>query len=92
MPKVRLPNGSEQLLVEPENCFIPSDATEKDGYDSIVTLTAIDLNTPNNVQSVCINALTSGIYASTDNIYLMGTDFERPVVHSQVLPGRQHGL
>ncbi len=82
MPKLRLADNTVRNLVEPQDCYIPQDATSADGYDSIVTLTTIDLAQPNNVQSVCINSVTNAIYASTNAIYLLGaTSDEKSVLH-----------
>jgi hypothetical protein len=80
MPKMTLTNNSVQNLVEPQSCFIPQDATNVDGYESIVTLTTIDLNQPNDIQSVCINTVTDGIYASSKAIYLLGTTYDQHTV------------
>lgn len=58
-----------------ENCYLPENATDKDGFDGIVTLTAIDMSNPTNLQSVCINTQVNGIYASANSVYLYGTDY-----------------
>lgn len=82
MPKVTLGDNTVRNLVDPEDCYIPEDASSADGYDSIVTLTTVDLNAPNDIQSVCINAVTHDIYASTNAVYLMGiTNEEKSVIH-----------
>lgn len=82
MPKLTLADNTVRNLVEPEDCYIPEDATSADGYDSIVTLTTVDLDQPNSISSVCINAVTHAIYASTNAIYLLGTTSEeQSVIH-----------
>ncbi len=82
MPKLTKADNTVHNLVDPQSCFIPEDAGSSDGYDSIVTLTTIDLSQPDNIESVCINAVTQGLYASSNAIYLMATDnFEQSVIH-----------
>jgi len=65
--------GNEQSLVNPDNCYLPLGADDTDGFDGIVTLTTININQPNDIESTCINADVSGIYASPNSIYLYGT-------------------
>ena len=82
MPKLTKADNSVQNLVDPQNCFIPEDAGSYDGYDSIVTLTTIDLSQPDSIESVCINAVTQALYASSNAIYLMATSIlEQSVIH-----------
>ena len=87
MPKITI-NGSEQQLVSPDNCYIPEDAGIADGYDSIVTLTAMNIADPSDFHSVCVNALTHHIYASNSSIYFMGTNNDdEGVIHRFALDG-----
>lgn len=82
LPKMTINGADEQNLVSADNCFIPQDASAIDGYDSIVTLTSINLDNPEDRHSVCINALTHDIYASKESIYFMGVDAEQQgVIH-----------
>ncbi len=76
LPKYTDINGIEQPLVSASNCYIPENATEKDGFDGIVTLTAIDISNPENMVSACINSQASGLYATPASIYLYGTDYQ----------------
>lgn len=82
MPKLTINNTTTTNLVEPDNCFIPQDASNTDGYDSIVTITRVDLTEPSQIESVCINALTHDIYVSTESMYLMGVNSnDESVIH-----------
>jgi uncharacterized secreted protein with C-terminal beta-propeller domain len=76
LPKYSDANGAEHNLVTADNCFLPEEATELDGFDGIVTLTAIDLNDPTNLTSVCVNSQVQGLYASPQSIYLYGTEYQ----------------
>ncbi len=55
---------------------MPTEATDKDGFNGIVTLTTIDLNQPDSLSSLCINTQVSGLYATPTSVYLYGTDYQ----------------
>jgi uncharacterized secreted protein with C-terminal beta-propeller domain len=76
LPRYTDGDGVEHNLVNAESCYIPEQATEFDGFDGIVTLTAIDLKSPGKLQSVCVNAQVQGLYASPSSVYLYGTEFQ----------------
>jgi len=76
LPKSTDIQGNEKNLVEPENCFLPAETTNKDGFNGIVTLTTIDLTQPENISSICINTQVSGLYATPTSVYLYGTDYQ----------------
>jgi uncharacterized secreted protein with C-terminal beta-propeller domain len=76
LPSFRNSDDVIQPLVSANDCYIPEDATNKDGFDSITTLTAIDMSTAKALHSVCINTDVSGIYASEKTVYLYGTDYQ----------------
>ena len=77
MPQMSIDGVASGMLVSPDNCYLPEDATAKDGYNSMVTLTAINLKSPSSIQSVCIGAVVQDLYASTEHLYLMGTDSDQ---------------
>jgi len=76
LPQLVDKQGNSRNLVEPENCFIPAEATKKDGFNGIVTLTTIDLKQPDSISSICINTQVSGLYATPTSVYLYGTDYQ----------------
>lgn len=76
LPQITDVQGNTQNLVEPENCYLPANTTDKDGFNGIVTLTTVDLNEPDNITSICINTQISGLYATPSSIYLYGTDYQ----------------
>ena len=89
LPTYKDQDGNQLPLVDAENCFIPQDATNRDGYDSIVTLTTINLNEPTQMSSVCINAATQGIYATPESVYMYGSvDQKQSVVHKFAIDGQ----
>jgi uncharacterized secreted protein with C-terminal beta-propeller domain len=76
LPKLTDAQGISKNLVEPENCFLPAETTNKDGFNGIVTLTTIDLSKPDDISSICINTEISGLYATPTSVYLYGTDYQ----------------
>ena len=76
LPKLFDGQGNSRNLVESENCFLPTETTNKDGFNGIVTLTTIDLTKPDSISSICINTEVSGLYATPTSVYLYGTDYQ----------------
>lgn len=76
LPKVYKQDGSTELLVTQEQCFVPDDLKIEHGYANITTVTTFDLNDPGNFQSRCILAPLQGIYSSIDNLYLHGSLYD----------------
>ena len=97
LPKYTDINGQKHELVAAENCYLPEDTSKLDGFDGIVTLTAIDLTQPENLESICVNAQVEGLYASEKSVYLYGTDYqyqagsttETSVIHKFSVQGQQ---
>ena len=99
LPKYRLQSGNKQPLVTAENCYLPEGATDKDGFDNIVTLTAININNPQQLTSACVNSQVQGIYATPSSVYLYSTSYvnqstlesqsseEQSVIHKFTLDG-----
>jgi len=96
LPQLTDSQGNNKNLVEPENCFLPTETTNKDGFNGIVTLTTIDLNQPDGISSICINTQISGLYATPTSVYLYGTDYqyennkttETSVIHKFTIAGQ----
>jgi len=76
LPQVIDAQGNQHNLVEPENCYLPVESTEKDGFNGIITLTTIDLTNPEDISSICINTKVSGLYATPTSVYLYGTEYK----------------
>jgi uncharacterized secreted protein with C-terminal beta-propeller domain len=103
LPKYRDQNGIERALVTADNCYLPENATDKDGYNGMVTLTAININNPQQLSSACVNSQVQGIYATPSSVYLYSTSYvsqfpfdsqaeqgskEISVIHKFTLDGR----
>ena len=74
LPNVRSNGGPSTELLSATDCLIPNDEYEGSSVPpeqgSIVTVTAIDLTSPDSMQSICLNTYASGFYASTEAIYV----------------------
>jgi len=81
LPKYHGKNSVEQNLVNEQQCLLPENATNKDGYDTIMTLTAINIQDPQQLNSVCINTSTDGLYATEQSIYVYGTHYDNSVTN-----------
>lgn len=82
LPKYHGKDGIEQSLIKQQQCLLPENATDKDGYDTIMTLTAININDPQQLSSVCINTITDGLYATEKSIYIYGTQYNNNVINT----------
>ncbi len=73
LPQLRL-DGIAQELVSPEQCHIPNaevlEASPLPADATLVTVTSINLDNPQDIQSVCLNVFASGFYASRESIYV----------------------
>lgn len=70
LPHYRVNGGNARLLVNSDNCYVPENLEQNDGYADLVTISAINLQTRELVSSVCLNTKISGLYTSIENIYL----------------------
>ena len=75
LPDFFVNNENVGNLVRPENCYLPpldDDATAQPG---LITVTAIDLNNPENPVSRAIAGPTETVYVATDALYLATTKY-----------------
>ena len=81
MPKIYR-NGDQGIPSNStEDCVIPAQATDKDGYANLLTVTRINLLDPNYVQSSCISSVASMLYMSEANLYLSASVNNQTVLH-----------
>jgi uncharacterized secreted protein with C-terminal beta-propeller domain len=69
MPKL-YQDGQQSPLTNPEDCYIPAQATAQDGYAQFLNVTKVNLETPNEIQSTCLTTIANTLYMSPDNLYL----------------------
>lgn len=80
MPKLTL-GGSAVAMNQPQDCYIPEQATQQDGYAQLVTITRINMQQPDQNQSICLSAMADTLYMSSDNLYLAKEVKTETVIH-----------
>lgn len=73
LPKRRLNGAAAEPLVAAEQCYLPTDMQADEGSARMVVLTRIANTAPYQTESSCILASVTGVYMSTDNLYLHGS-------------------
>lgn len=83
LPQHRLNGGTAENHVTTEDCLIPSGGMTDDVYyPYILTVTTLDLNNPSQLNVTCMVGESSGIYASTDALYVYDQSaWNNTVVH-----------
>lgn len=85
LPKVSRDGAAPLPLVRPEGCFLPETTGERDGYPTLIAVTALDVRDPEGATTVCMGGMTHGLYASTSALYLAGSTGRETVVHKFAL-------
>lgn len=75
LPHYQINDGAVRSLVAPEDCLVADEIDPNEGYADIISVTSINLDTQSIESSVCLNANVHGIYSSTDNLYIGGSDY-----------------
>ncbi|WP_299082100.1 beta-propeller domain-containing protein [uncultured Paraglaciecola sp.] len=81
MPKIYRDGDQGTPLHGIEECVIPSQATDKDGYAQLLSITRISLTDPNDYQSRCISSVAEMVYMSEVNLYLGSSVTEETILH-----------
>src|SRR3990172_3034211 len=75
LPDIRI-NGEEKGdLVTPENCYLPPMPEDTVATPDIITITAIDLASPQTPRSSCIVGQAETVYVSPQSLYLATTRY-----------------
>lgn len=81
MPNIYRNNDPGTPLNSTEDCVIPAQATDKDGYAHLLTVSRINLTDPSDVQSSCISSVATMLYMSEANLYLSSSVDNQTVLH-----------
>ena len=94
MPDMVRDDGAPQELLAAGDCLVPN--KNYDGQllppegGSLITVTAIDLQAPDRVTSLCINSFATGFYASRESLYITaGSADNHTVIHKVSLADGQ---
>ena len=71
MPKITL-NGTSVEMNDAGDCYIPQAATEEDGFAQLLTVTRINMQQPQDNDSMCMSTMAFMMYMSQDSLYLAG--------------------
>lgn len=80
MPKVNI-DGQEQALNDAEDCLIPEAATQQDGFNQIITITRINTENTQDMESICLSAKGNVVYVSQNNLFITGDGDNETVIH-----------
>ena len=85
MPKIYQNGDQGTPLNSTGDCVIPAQATDKDGYAHLLTVSRINLTDPNDIQSSCISSVANMLYMSGSNLYLSSSLGNQTVLHKMSL-------
>ncbi len=75
LPDIRINGKKEGDLVKPENCYVPPLPKDVVATPDIITVTAIDLASPQTPRSSCIVGQAETVYVSQQSLYLATTRY-----------------
>lgn len=76
IPTIAFDDQKPVALHQAEDCFLPAHDSDKTPDRTIISVTAIPINEPQNYQSLCVIGLTETFYASTEAIYLATSRYQ----------------
>lgn len=80
MPTISV-NDVVSQMNQPEDCFIPEQADETDGYYQLLTVTKINVEQSDDISSVCLGAYADTSYMSTESMYLTAYSETGTILH-----------
>lgn len=80
LPKMTDASGTNVPLVSSDNCYVPESAQEDYYSPALVTITTINLNNPSDITSVCVGGYSSGIFSSTESLYLFNDQWNQGTI------------
>ena len=86
MPKVYV-DGQAKALFSAEDCVIPAQASDKDGYAQLLSVIKINLLVPTEIVASCVSAMADMMYMSADSLYLGAAVNEQTALHKIGLQG-----
>ncbi|MBU0484123.1 MAG: beta-propeller domain-containing protein [Proteobacteria bacterium] len=90
LPGFTINGGTEKPLVIATDCYTIPTFTDDPQYGDIITITAIDLENPDQPISQCLVGATETIFASTTALYLASTRYQydnNPIILDQPVSG-----
>ncbi|GAB3036866.1 beta-propeller domain-containing protein [Bowmanella dokdonensis] len=84
MPRLAV-NGQSRGWIQAEDCLIPEQAGEQDGYSQLLIVTRINMDNPQDISALCMTGQAENLYMSAQNLYLAGTVENQTVLHKVAL-------
>ncbi len=80
LPGISHDGGVREDLLAATDCYVPNESFEEGDVlpsgGSLITVTVVDLEAPAQTRSICLNAWSSGYYASSQAIYITANGSE----------------
>ncbi|MCU7555353.1 beta-propeller domain-containing protein [Alteromonas sp. ASW11-19] len=80
LPEVKV-NGVAQRVLALDNCYLPANATEQDGYARIVQILKLDLSAPASLQATCVVGYVSSFHMGHEALYLTAGGTTDTTIH-----------
>lgn len=90
MPTYTRSQQTSTPLVDPSQCYVPETEREANYAPALITVSAIDLTNPDSIKSTCVAGYTSGIYSSTEALYVFNDQWSaNTAVHKFSYTGQE---
>jgi hypothetical protein len=80
LPKISI-NGVSHPLLEPSGCFVDEG---EPGYPTLMVITAINLDNPEQISSSCVTANTDGMYMAPKALYLYQSKWDMDKTSTEI--------
>lgn len=87
MPDISIDGKKTGELVNPDNCYLPPMPDDAVTTPDIITITAIDLKSPQTPLSSCIVGQAETVYVSTQSLYIATTRYNYSILPSSQVVG-----
>lgn len=84
LPNIAIDGGAKQSLVEATDCFVPASRSDQVYDGTIVTITSLSINNPDDFNSTCIVGNIETAYVSTQALYLATSRYPYLAVNNTI--------
>lgn len=75
LPQYKINNGETHELMPEKRCFLPEEHSPQYSWPTLTNITAINLDNPEEINSVCYGGHADGFFATPQSIYLTSTSY-----------------
>lgn len=87
LPDISIDGKNMGELLNPDNCYLPPMPDDAVTTPDIITITAIDLKSPQTPLSSCIVGQAETVYTSTESLYIATTRYNYTILPSSQVVG-----